>query len=160
MVDSLTRLLKAAEGSEELLNRLLMVAEPGPDQTMCGPDDAHAIMAPLVAGYPEEHFAVAALDSRKRVIAAEVLTIGSAAHTVVDPRQVFRWALLQGKSGAAAIIIAHNHPSGDPTPSVSDRQVTRRVAAAGRTLGIELLDHIVVGSGGNYASLAEEGECG
>jgi DNA repair protein RadC len=82
------------------------------------------------------------------------LTKGSERYTVVDPMQVFRAAL---KAGAGAIILAHNHPSGDPSPSQQDRDVTVRIARVGRELGIPLLDHLVFADGAVY-SFAEHGE--
>ncbi|MFT5683975.1 MAG: DNA repair protein RadC [Myxococcota bacterium] len=82
-----------------------------------------------------------------------MLTTGNDMHTIVDPRQIFRTAV---RSGAAGIIIAHNHPSGDPTASSADLSVTRRLAEAGQVIGIELLDHLILGSD-RYVSLAEQG---
>jgi DNA repair protein RadC len=93
------------------------------------------------------------LDRRRRLLAHRALTRGSDAFTVVDPRQVFRVAV---GCSASAVILAHNHPSGDPTPSRQDEDVTRRVVQAGRTLGIPVLDHLVV-AGARYVSLAESG---
>jgi DNA repair protein RadC len=94
------------------------------------------------------------LDRRRRFIHGRVLTVGSDAFTVVDPRQIFRPAI---EFSASAVILAHNHQSGDPTPSMQDREVTRRTNAAGKVLGVALLDHIVLGSGYRWSSLAEEG---
>ena len=145
------RLVAAIRGNPALVSRLLLVAEPTTHSSpIASTDDAYAAVAPLVAGHPLEHFAAVALDRRHRVIASRVLTVGSDCYTVVCPRQIYRWALQQGPSGACAIIIAHNHPSGDPTPSEQDREVTRRVRRAGEAIGIPLLDHIVVGAGGSY----------
>jgi DNA repair protein RadC len=118
------------------------------------PADAFARLGPALRGLRDEELHVLLLDRRRRPLAVRRLTRGSDAFTVVDPRQVYREALSQG---AAAVVLGHNHPSGDPEPSVQDREVTRRVAAAGRMLGVPLLDHLVVGSPG-WTSLAEEGE--
>ena len=93
------------------------------------------------------------LDRRRRPLAIRCLTRGSDGFTVVDPRQILRVAV---ELGATGIILAHNHPSGGPTPSEHDRTVTRRVARAGDLLGVRLLDHLIVGHEG-YRSLAEEG---
>lgn len=103
---------------------------------------------------PYEALSVIFLDRVRRVIGGKILTIGSSQFTVVDPAQVYREAM---EIGASAVILAHNHPSGDPTPSVQDREVTNRVAAAGRVVGIPLLDHIILGSMGQWTSLAQEG---
>jgi DNA repair protein RadC len=127
----------------DLVARLLSLAAEPPVAKVVTPTEAAAVFWPLLAGRAEEALVVLALDRRRKVLGSTVLTVGSDAFTVVDPRQVFRWALMQGRSGAAAVILAHNHPSGDPTPSSQDRDVTRRVAAAGRLLGIPLVDHLV-----------------
>jgi DNA repair protein RadC len=115
--------------------------------------DAWTALGPPLQGLPDEELHALYLDRRRRPLARRRLTQGSDAFTVVDPRQVFRPAI---GLAASAVILAHNHPSGDPTPSPQDRDVTRRVAAAGKVLGIALLDHLVVGAIG-YCSLAEEG---
>jgi DNA repair protein RadC len=94
------------------------------------------------------------LDRALRPIAIAAVTRGSDAFTVVDPRQILRPAV---QLGASALVIAHNHPSGDPAPSEQDRQITRRVASAARILGIRLLDHLVV-AGTRYRSLAADGD--
>lgn len=105
-----------------------------------------------MAFLPNEELHAMYLDRRNRPLAVRVLTRGSDAYTVVDPRQVYQVAV---RLGAAAVILAHNHPSGDPTPSVQDLDVTRRVQRSGKVLGIRLLDHLVVGS--HVVSLAEQG---
>lgn len=118
-----------------------------------GPDDAFDAVAPALLGLPHEELHGLFLDRLRRPVARRMLTRGSDAYTVVDPRQVFRVAL---GVGARAVVLAHNHPSGDPTPSAQDIEVTRRVARAGQILGIPLVDHLVIG-GGRFASLAEAG---
>lgn len=150
------RLLAAIKHDPALVDRLLVVAEPNHDDAVATPDAAYRMVAPLIQGEPVECFAVVALNRRRIPIASAILTRGNDAYCVVCPRQVLRWALLQGRSGASAIIIAHNHPSGDSTPSEQDREVTRKIAAAARVLGIPLLDHIVVGDD-NFTSFANEG---
>ncbi|MDP9405515.1 MAG: JAB domain-containing protein [Actinomycetota bacterium] len=117
------------------------------------PEDAAAIVAPLLAGRDREHCLLVSLDVKHRLLAVATVSIGSVDHTFMAPREVFREALL---AGASAVFLAHNHPSGDPTPSADDRQVTRRLAAAGATLGVELLDHLVVGDP-DWVSLARLG---
>ncbi len=114
---------------------------------------AWRLLGPGLSGLPREELHALYLDRRHRPISRRSLTRGSDAFTVVDPRQVFRPAVALG---ATAVILAHNHPSGDPTPSAQDRDVTRRVATAGRVLGVALLDHLVV-AGGTFTSLAEQG---
>ncbi|MBW1878136.1 MAG: DNA repair protein RadC [Deltaproteobacteria bacterium] len=136
------------------LGRRSLHAPGDPSHPIRSPADAHAHLGPALRGRPDEELHALYLDRRHRPRAHRMLTRGSDGFTVVDPRQVFRPAV---SLGAFAVVLAHNHPSGDPTPSAQDREVTRRVAAAGRILGIALLDHLVVGDG-DYVSLAEQGE--
>lgn len=152
------RLLSAIRGNPDLVARLLLVAEPDPTELVA--QDKHALshFLPLLDGLDHERFAVLALNRRNRAIACEVLTVGNDGYCIVDPKQIYRWALMQGRSGATAVILAHNHPSGDPTPSAQDIAVTRKVVQAGTMLGIRCLDHLVIGSGGSYCSLATRGE--
>lgn len=93
------------------------------------------------------------LDVRNRLLGEGEIVRGTLSRALVEPRQVLWPALARG---AAGVVIFHNHPSGDPTPSLEDREVTRRLARAGRLLGIPVLDHVVVAEGG-FASLREEG---
>jgi DNA repair protein RadC len=136
----------------ELGRRTLRTPED-PPAPVRSPEDAHAHLAPALSGLADEELHALYLDRRRRPLARRMLTRGSDGFTVVDPRQVYRSAI---GLGACAVILAHNHPSGDPTPSAQDRDVTRRVAAAGRVLGVALLDHLVIGDPG-FRSLAQEG---
>ena len=129
---------------------------PGPPDRrpqITAPEDAFALVAPFLDGQDREHCLLVALDTKHRLIRVGTVSIGSVDHTFMAPREIFREALL---CGASAVFLAHNHPSGDPTPSSQDRQVTRRIAQAGSTLGVELLDHLVVGQP-DWVSLAREG---
>ena len=81
-----------------------------------------------------------------------VIGVGGIAHAPMEPREVFAAALRE--PGVAAVLVAHNHPSGDPSPSSDDRAITRRLAAAAETLGLELLDHVIVSAGG-WSSLRQ-----
>lgn len=117
-------------------------------------DEAHRVLAPLMAGLPHEEFWVITLNTKKKVIGASRVMSGGLDTVGVDRRLVFGKALEDKASG---IIVAHNHPSGDPTPSNADRQLTQKLAAAGETLGIPVFDHIVVG-GDRYYSFADEEE--
>ena len=110
-------------------------------------------MAPLLAGRDREHCLLVNLDTKHRLLGVVTVSIGTVDHTFMAPREIFREALL---AGASAVFLAHNHPSGDPTPSADDRQVTRRLATAGTTLGVDVLDHLVVGAG-DWVSLARLG---
>jgi len=100
----------------------------------------------------KEHFITLHLDGKNRIVAMDRVSSGSLNQSIVHPREVFKTALL---SSAAAIILVHNHPSGDPTPSQDDLDVTRRLKDAGELLGIKVLDHIIVGK--TYYSFTESG---
>lgn len=151
------RLAALLASDEGIADRILAAFEPAAEPRMSSPEAAAAIVRPLLAGRGEERLVVVALDRRRNVIEVETLTIGGTAITIVEARQIFRWALTR-KRATNAIIIAHNHPSGDPSPSTQDRDVTRRVAHAGRLLGIPLLDHVVIGVGSSFWSFAAAGD--
>src|SRR5439155_5520872 len=102
-------------------------------------ETASALMTAL-QDQPGEVFAILCLTTKRRVIAYHEVSRGTLDSTLVHPREVFKAALL---ANAAAIIVCHNHPSGDPTPSIDDSDVTRRLAATGDLLGISVLDHII-----------------
>ncbi len=104
-----------------------------------------------IRGHKKEHFIVFFLDSRNQEIKREIISIGTLNSNLVHPREVFEPAI---KNNTAQIIVAHNHPSNDPEPSPEDVALTERLAEAGRLLGIELLDHIVISKTG-YVSLRE-----
>ena len=107
----------------------------------------------LLQDEPGEVFAILCLSTKHRVIAYHEVSRGSLDSTLVHPREVFKAALL---ANAAAIVLAHNHPSGDPTPSPDDMTLTRRLVDAGRLLGVDVLDHIVIGDG-RHVSFRERG---
>ena len=100
-----------------------------------------------------ERFGVVLLDSKHRVLRTTIIASGTLNATVVEPRDVFREAIL---GAAAALVVFHNHPSGDPLPSPDDVDLTRRLAAAGVLMGIDLVDHIVLGDA-RYCSLKAMG---
>ncbi len=101
----------------------------------------------------QEHLIVLFLDTKNRIIHKQTIFIGSLNASIVHPREIFREAV---KRSAASIICVHDHPSGDPTPSQEDIQVTKRLVEAGKIMGIELLDHIIIGNQ-KYVSLKEKG---
>lgn len=153
------RLAAAIKADPTLAERLLVVAEPrGPlSEPLTTALAAYRAVLPLLAGRSTEALACVAVNRRLRVLSAELLTTGSDSFCIVDARQILRWALLQGRSGAHAIVLAHNHPSGDASPSQQDRDVTLRVARAASAVGIKMLDHLVV-TDTSYTSFAERGE--
>jgi DNA repair protein RadC len=105
------------------------------------PQQLAAYLIPRFSARHVEHFGVVLLDRRYRVIRTTVLSVGTTDASLACPRDVFREAVA---SGAPAVAVFHNHPSGDPSPSDEDRSLTRRLAGAGRLLGIELADHLIL----------------
>jgi DNA repair protein RadC len=116
------------------------------------PIDAVAFMRRVVTDDAREHFLALYLDGRHRAIAHQVVSVGTATAALVHPREVFQPAIL---TGSCAVIVGHNHPSGDADPSTEDRTATRRLAQAGRVLGITLLDSVVWTRAGRFVSLQE-----
>ena len=127
-------------------------AQPEPVQVR-GPLDAVALLRERANRELVEVFYVIALNTQSRVIAIQEVTRGILNSSLVHPREVFRVAIA---FGAAGIIVAHNHPSGDPTPSADDRSITRQLVDAGRLLDIPVYDHLVLGTE-RYVSFAEAG---
>lgn len=117
------------------------------------PRDVWAAYAPRLEDLPVEEFHVAVLDAQHRLDRDITITRGILNSSLVHPREVFREAIAER---AAAIILVHNHPSGDPTPSADDRAITAQLVAAGRLLDIPVADHVVIGRG-RYLSFAEGG---
>lgn len=100
----------------------------------------------------KEHFKSIFLDSRKRIIKDEIIFVGSLNTSIIHPREIFQAAF---EEGAAAIILLHNHPSGDPKPSDDDIEITKQLVKAGEILGIEIVDHIIIGNN-RYFSFKEK----
>jgi DNA repair protein RadC len=140
------------------VHKVSLVRDSGvavPQKQIRSSNDAAAIFRVLLDGVDREHFAVAMVDKKHKVIGLNIVSIGSISASVVHPREVFKPAII---SNAAAIVLCHNHPSGDPTPSREDNEVTARLKEAGRILGIDVLDHIILGDGTDqYYSYADEG---
>lgn len=126
------------------------------------PKDIAHIIKPLLWEADREHCLVIMLNGKNRITAINTVSIGTLTSSLVHPREVFKPAIL---TNAASIILAHNHPSGDPTPSEDDLSITTRLKAAGELLGIPVLDHIIIGysyysteSNKSYPFEDEEGE--
>ena len=117
------------------------------------PEAAAALLLPSLAASDRERCVAALLDTKHRLLELATVSIGSIDHTFMAPREVFRDALL---ANASAVVLAHNHPSGDPEPSSDDERLTRRLVRAGELLGVEVLDHLVV-AGERWVSLARRG---
>jgi DNA repair protein RadC len=105
------------------------------------PRDAAELLLPQFGNMPVEHFGVVLLDTKHRVLRSTLLSVGTLDASIVHPREVFREAT---RGGAAAIVLFHNHPSGDPAPSKDDLELTDRLVRAGELMGIDVLDHIIL----------------
>jgi DNA repair protein RadC len=121
-------------------------------ESMRGPADIAAFMRRAVTDDAREHLVALYLDGRHRAVAHQIVSVGTATASLVHPREVFQPAIMLG---ACAVVVAHNHPSGDPSPSREDREITERLAQAGKLLGIPLLDSIVWTRQGRFTSLRE-----
>jgi len=147
-------LVKAIElhAAFELGKRLMESTQAERPTIRCPGDVADLVMADLKM-LDQEHFRVLLLDTKNRVTRIEEVFKGSLNASVSHPREAFRAAV---SAAAAAVILVHNHPSGDPRPSQEDITTTRRMAEAGETLGIPMLDHVIIGDG-KHVSLKEKG---
>ncbi len=137
--------------------RVELVREPGPEfpelPVFRNAFDIYAFLREEMGVWDRERFVTVILDNRHRLLGVEEVSTGSLTASLVHPREVFKAVLL---ANAAAFIVAHNHPAGDPTPSKEDIELTRRLKAGADIFGIRLLDHIVVGHG-RYVSFVEDG---
>jgi len=127
---------------------------PSEVRTISSPQDAYEVFRDWLDPRDRECFAVALLDARNKVIGLHVVSIGSLNASLVHPREAMKAAIL---ANASAILLAHNHPSGDPSPSREDLAITARLKQAGELLGIAVLDHLVIGDG-TFISLIERNQ--
>jgi DNA repair protein RadC len=118
------------------------------------PEDVVGICGPQLRGLDREHFWALGLNTRNRLLRLVEVSVGSLNASIVHPRELFKEAV---RLSAASVVVVHNHPSGDPTPSSADIRLTRRLVRAGDVMGIEVLDHVVIGDGGDFVSLKESG---
>jgi DNA repair protein RadC len=129
--------------------------EPADRERMDNPDAAARWARSVIADDDREHFWVALLDSQNRLVASHHVSTGSLSASIVHPREVLKPALLVA---AAHLLLAHNHPSGDPTPSKEDLHLTRQLVEGARLLGLRIHDHLIIGSGcPGFISLATRG---
>ena len=142
------RLLAAVE-----LGRRALFGDRGERPQMLSTRDVVDYLAPRYAGFGVERFGVLLLDQKQRVIRSVILSTGTVEASVSHPRDLFRVAML---ASASFVVAFHNHPSGDPAPSVQDRAMTRRLQMAGELIGINLMDHIILG-GTTFFSFKAEG---
>jgi len=142
--------------------RLLLVKD-GPaisttwDRQVRQARDVAEFMQPIAAGLDREHFWCLLLDTRNKLLGVNTVSVGSLSSALVHPREVWKPAII---GNAAAVVLCHNHPSGDASPSTEDFALTQRLNQCAETLGIPLLDHIVLGHDGAYRSLADDGVLG
>jgi DNA repair protein RadC len=141
------RLLAAVE-----LGRRALAPEGGQRLQLRKPTDAANYLLARYGGHRVERVGVMLLDLKRRVIRTTILSVGSLDNSLAHPREIFREAVV---GSAASVVVFHNHPSGDPTPSANDRQVTHRLMDAGEVMGIHVMDHIILGEGA-YFSFWEE----
>ncbi|MDP3722948.1 MAG: DNA repair protein RadC [Candidatus Omnitrophota bacterium] len=132
------------KASAEIARRLAPAPEGG-RPVIDNMEVAAALLRPHLLDKQKEHVVALLLDQRHRLIRMSPIAVGSLSASIIHPREVFKEAIA---ASAAAVIIAHNHPSGDPEPSAEDLRVTHRLAEAGAILGIELLDHLIVARAG------------
>jgi len=145
--------LKAIRAFVELLERQLLPEKL--DTQIHDPNDAASQIRTLIRQTNTEREVLVALffDTRNRIITKEIISIGNKNMSIVNPGEIYGRAV---RHDAAALILGHNHPTGDPSPSTEDIAVTRTMVDAGQLLGIDFLDHIIIGKGDNYVSLREK----
>lgn len=136
----------------ELARRLETFIEE-PKRKISSPKDVYAFMYPKYRKVKKEKFVTLYLDTKNQILKEETVSIGSLNASIVYPREVFKSAL---ELSSASIMVIHNHPSGDPSPSREDIMVTEKLCDGGKLLGIDILDHIIIGDG-RYISLKDEG---
>lgn len=137
----------------ELANRLEGYSEAGSKPVVKTPDDVVGLVRGRLKGKKKEYFLALLLDTRNRLIKVAEISVGSLEGSLVHPREVFKEAI---SATAASVVFAHNHPSGDPTASEDDIRLTKRLAEVGEIVGIDVLDHIIIGDK-NFLSLKREG---
>ena len=121
---------------------------------LTNPAEAAKLLTEYLQGSDREHFVVILLDTKNRVIGLNTVSVGILDSSLVHPREVYKPAIL---SNAASILVAHNHPSGQPEPSAEDKRITERLHQAGKILGIDLIDHVILGDEGRFISLQDRG---
>ncbi len=136
----------------ELGRRALLRQRPARRQ-LRSPREVAEYLLPIYGGRPVEQFGIVMFDSKHHVLRTTIVSVGAMDGTVVQPRDIFREA---ATTGAAAIVAFHNHPSGDPSPSPDDVALTERLVQAGELIGIDVLDHVVLGDG-QYCSFRDMG---
>ncbi|WP_418790748.1 RadC family protein [Phosphitispora sp. TUW77] len=135
------------------LGRRLAFEISDPKKVIKTPYDVFNLLKERMRYLDREHFIAVSLNTKHHVITIETVSVGNLNSSLVHPRELFKNSI---KRSAAALVLAHNHPSGDPSPSAEDVQITRRLVEAGKLIGIEVIDHIIIGECG-FTSLKELG---
>ena len=136
------------------LGRRFVSLAPTERMVINSPEDVANLLMAEMAPLDQEHLRVLLLNTRNEVLSVQEIYVGNVNTSVVRPAEVVRPAV---QDNAPSIIVVHNHPSGDPTPSTEDVGITKELVSAGRLLGVELLDHVIIGSGHRFVSLKEMG---
>ena len=135
------------------IGRRIASAKPLEKIHLSCPQDVADFLMPRLRYAAKEQFVVILLNNKNKVIGTEVVSEGSLSSSIVHPREVYAPAILHH---AAAIMVAHNHPSGDPKPSTEDAEVTRVLVRSGKVLSIPMIDHVIIGDGNYYSFLENE----
>jgi DNA repair protein RadC len=135
------------------LSRRLRARTPGVRTVLSGPAEVYAAFGPLMEDLRHEVFRIALLDAQNGLLGDRIVSEGTLSASLVHPREVFKPAILES---AASVILLHNHPSGDPTPSKEDIRLTRQLVECAQMLDLRIHDHVVIGRG-RFVSLAERG---
>ena len=136
------------------IKQVIQEVEGGEQYIVRSPEDGAKIASQFIGDDDREVFFVMSLNTKNRVVAVHRCHVGSLNSSIVSPREVFKSAIL---NNSASIIVSHQHPSQNVEPSREDIEVTRRLVEAGKILGIEVLDHLIVNANAEYCSLKEKG---
>lgn len=136
----------------ELMERLWAMEKANPTIKINFPNDVLPILQKY-ANRKQEHFIMVSLDGSHSIIKTRVITKGILNRTIIHPREIFRPAIMDS---AMSIILCHNHPSGKPKPSKEDQEITKRLKDAGKIIGINVIDHIIISKTGYYSFLEED----
>ena len=135
------------------MTRRLRARTPGQRLILSGPEEVYAAFGPLMEDLKREVFRIALLDAQNGLLRDRIVSEGTLSASLVHPREVFKPAILES---AASVILLHNHPSGDPTPSREDVRLTRQLADCARLLDLRIHDHVIIGRG-RFLSFAKQG---
>ncbi|MDZ7861001.1 MAG: DNA repair protein RadC [Candidatus Krumholzibacteriota bacterium] len=141
------------KASFELGRRCLISVKEKEIRRISSPADVAELMIPEMSSFDREHFRALLLNTRNGILKIVTVAVGSLNAALVHPREIFKEAVI---SSSAGIIVVHNHPTGDPEPSCEDKDLTERFARCGKLMGIELIDHVIIG-GTDFVSMKERG---